>query len=1262
VYIGGGILTVTNTGQVYGSGGYGVYANNGAAVTNFGSIGGAANGVIDINGSTVTNTSTGTISGGLVGVNASGGALTNAGSITGVKEGAVANGGSNITNASTGTIIGSQFGIETNGSSITNNGVINGPLAGIDAEGAEVTNSGTIHGSSYGISAEFGGTLTNTGLIYGGTGVYAFNSVTITNSGTIAGGTAVQLVKHSTLNVLAGAVFSGAVTDDGTGALNLAGTVAGTLDMGGSFSGFNNISLGSAAWTLEGTTGELANGQVITGFTLGDTGVVEGFAATYATYITGSGLLLGNAAGSYMINVATSLVNGEALVLSTDGTNSTLSAEIGTISTSVAHGVQTNNHTYAASLSIASTGTVNGASYGINAKASTLTTGGTIAGGTYAVETSKGSTLNVLAGAMFEGAVADDGTGVLNLAGTMAGTLNMGGSFTGFHTIAFGSADWTLEGTASELANGQTISGFALGDTIGLQGFAATAATYIAGTGLTLSNATGSETINIGTAAGAVDAFVLNHDASNTTLTLFAEITTISTYVPHGVSLNNGTYAASLSITSTGTVNGASYGVNAKAGTVTTSGTVAGGTSALETSDGSTVNVLAGAVFQGGVADDGTGVLNLAGTIAGVLDMGGSFTGFNTIAFGSADWTLEGTASELANGETISGFAPGDTIGLQGFAATAATYSAGTGLIFSNATGSETINLGTAAGAADVFVLTQDASNTTLTLFAKIATISTYVPHAVKTNNGSYATSLSITSTGTVSGGFYGIDIISSTVTNSGSILGYTAADANAGILTNNGTLTGSFEGAGAVNASAVINTGSISGSVFGVYLKASTLTNSGTIASSNYAVRTAYASTLNVLAGGVFEGTVQDDHTGLLLLGGTTAGALNMGGSFSGFEHISFGSASWTLEGTAAELANGETITGFAVGDTLALDGFIATSETYVPGTGLELGDGTSEVTLGITGPPFSYSATAQGTDITALCYLRGTNILTPRGEVPVECLTIGDRVVTRYNGLQKIKFLGRQSYAANFLAKNRAKWPVRISAGALGEDLPTRDLFVSPGHSLLVGQTLILAENLVNGLTITQTEPTETIDYIQIELDSHDCVLAEGTWSETFADGPGLRAQFHNAAAFWALYPHHQTPATLTLCAPRPLAGPELEAALLPLITQATKHLTPGPLEGSIDKRTPTRIEGWAMDTAHPDLPIQLSILLRGETLATILACDPRPDLVTAGKGHGNHAFALDISPPLSPTERATLRILRTADQAPLGLNKQKQAAPFL
>jgi hypothetical protein len=189
----------------------------------------------------------------------------------------------------------------------------------------------------------------------------------------------------------------------------------------------------------------------------------------------------------------------------------------------------------------------------------------------------------------------------------------------------------------------------------------------------------------------------------------------------------------------------------------------------------------------------------------------------------------------------------------------------------------------------------------------------------------------------------------------------------------------------------------------------------------------------------------------------------------------------------------------------------------------------------------------------VSPLCYLHGTSILTPTGLVKIEDLRIGDAVVTRFSGIQRVKFLGRQSYAPEFITHNPENWPVRIQAGALADGTPARDLYVSPGHSMLLGEVLVLASNLVNGVTITQRRPTTQLDYVQIDLGHHDCVLAEAAWSETFADAPGLRAQFHNAAEFHALYPDAPPPDELHLCAPRPQRGWKLEATLRTIAARA-------------------------------------------------------------------------------------------------------------
>ena len=97
------------------------------------------------------------------------------------------------------------------------------------------------------------------------------------------------------------------------------------------------------------------------------------------------------------------------------------------------------------------------------------------------------------------------------------------------------------------------------------------------------------------------------------------------------------------------------------------------------------------------------------------------------------------------------------------------------------------------------------------------------------------------------------------------------------------------------------------------------------------------------------------------------------------------------------------------------------------------------------------------------ALCYLRGTRILSPTGQMAVEDIRAGDLVVTRFGSIQPVKWIGRQSYDWHFIQKNTAKIPVRIKTSALGPNMPARDLYVSPGHSMLVGETLVLASALV-------------------------------------------------------------------------------------------------------------------------------------------------------------------------------------------------------
>ncbi len=288
------------------------------------------------------------------------------------------------------------------------------------------------------------------------------------------------------------------------------------------------------------------------------------------------------------------------------------------------------------------------------------------------------------------------------------------------------------------------------------------------------------------------------------------------------------------------------------------------------------------------------------------------------------------------------------------------------------------------------------------------------------------------------------------------------------------------------------------------------------------------------------------------------------------------------------------------------------------------------------------------------SICYLRGTHILTPTGEMPVETLQIGDKVVTRFGGIRPIRWIGRQSFASRFLKRHSDQVPVRIRAGALGDRLPARDLYVSPGHSMLVGDQLILASSLVNGITMTQDWCPEEVHYYQLDLGTHDCVIAEGTFSESFADGPGLRDKFHNLAQFEQLYPNHCPPDELVLCAPRPGRGHGLDDALRPIVARASAGIRPGPLQGWIDRITNNwKIEGWAQDASYPELPVLLEILLNNRPIGQVLACDYRADLKDAGFGRGHCSFIFTSPVKLQKEMLARLRVRRVSDGAEISMS---------
>lgn len=270
-------------------------------------------------------------------------------------------------------------------------------------------------------------------------------------------------------------------------------------------------------------------------------------------------------------------------------------------------------------------------------------------------------------------------------------------------------------------------------------------------------------------------------------------------------------------------------------------------------------------------------------------------------------------------------------------------------------------------------------------------------------------------------------------------------------------------------------------------------------------------------------------------------------------------------IGGTPFTIASGTTITNVytgsgadtvmvnAVADTITCEGGSDTVVFPDPLASYTLGSTSSSqvtVTLGGVTDTLNNVTTLQfaGQNVAAIsivaCFAEGTRLNTERGDVAVETLCAGDRVLARIFGtLVPIVWIGCRRVDCARHPRPHSVWPVRILAGAFGERLPSRDLFLSPDHAIHADGVLIPVKYLINGTTVRQ-EPVSEIRYFHVELPRHDVVLAESLPVESFLD-TGNRSAFANAGGAIVLYPDFAARIREAEgCAPLVVTGPALAA----------------------------------------------------------------------------------------------------------------------
>ncbi len=269
------------------------------------------------------------------------------------------------------------------------------------------------------------------------------------------------------------------------------------------------------------------------------------------------------------------------------------------------------------------------------------------------------------------------------------------------------------------------------------------------------------------------------------------------------------------------------------------------------------------------------------------------------------------------------------------------------------------------------------------------------------------------------------------------------------------------------------------------------------------------------------------------------------------------------------------------------------------------------SDANISAIGSTFSGFATIT---TSVPCFVLGTRILTPHGEVPVERLAVGDKVTTISGAARPIVWIG---FGRSLVTRaNRLAQPVVVRRGALADNVPSRDLYLTHGHALYCDGVLIAVEHLVNHRSIAWDDTARVVEYFHIELDEHDVLLANGAPAESYYEASN-RAFFQNTRT------GSQPGGAMPACAPVVTNGEIVETVWAALFERAG---------GQVHRNT----------TDDADL----HLVVDGERL------DP-----TATTDDGVYTFELEGSPP------ATLRLcshsgvpsllgLGRSDHRPLGV----------
>ncbi|ANA15317.1 hypothetical protein WG31_14425 (plasmid) [Acetobacter oryzifermentans] len=219
--------------------------------------------------------------------------------------------------------------------------------------------------------------------------------------------------------------------------------------------------------------------------------------------------------------------------------------------------------------------------------------------------------------------------------------------------------------------------------------------------------------------------------------------------------------------------------------------------------------------------------------------------------------------------------------------------------------------------------------------------------------------------------------------------------------------------------------------------------------------------------------------------------------------------------------------ISGISKGDMIGVNGSTVDTATYTNS------NGSGSVVLNAGGKKYTYNSVSydtskdtgvpEGTTVATgtqdgnaiICFLAGSMIRTPEGDVAVEDIQIGDQVIAfdwknNEDVTRSVVWVGKaRANVRPELRDDEAGWPVRILKDAIADGVPYKDMLITAEHCLFFKDRFVPVRMLVNGVSIFYDKSITSYDYYHVETEQHSVITADGMLTESYLD-TGNRSSF--------------------------------------------------------------------------------------------------------------------------------------------------------